>query len=242
MNRVEPPDPAQLRIVGATDLERRLLDGAARELPSVELTDRMKKTLGISAAIGTAAVAARLADAAVSSAAAGAPVAAAGASSAAWPWISAGVVALAMAGAAAVGVHWSTGRKPADVIAVPAPALPVAPAPETAPVARPVTRARHHAPAPAGPSDLRGEIALIDAARNAVAHASSARAIALLDRYAASYPTGTFRPEATVLRVEALSGLGHTAEARALARRFIATHPDSPLAARVARQADGRAR
>jgi hypothetical protein len=242
VNRVGPPDPAQLRIVGATDLERRLLDGAARELPSVELTDRMKKALGISAAIGTAAVAARLADAAASGATASAPVVAAGASSATWSWISAGVVALAMTGAAAVGVHWSTGHKPAEVIAVPAPALPVAPAPEAAPVARPVARVRHHAPAGTAPSDLRGEIALIDAARNAVTHASCARALALLDRYEASYPTGTFRPEATVLRVEALSGLGRAAEARVLARRFMAVHPDSPLAARVSRQAGAQLR
>ena len=109
-------------------------------------------------------------------------------------------------------------------------------------VARPVARVRHHAPAGTAPSDLRGEIALIDAARNAVTHASCARALALLDRYEASYPTGTFRPEATVLRVEALSGLGRAAEARVLARRFMAVHPDSPLAARVSRQAGAQLR
>ncbi|HVZ87908.1 MAG TPA: hypothetical protein VHG72_13120 [Polyangia bacterium] len=236
MKRGGPQEPAQLRVMGATDLEQRLLDGAARELPSVELTDRMKKALGISAAIGTAAVAARLADAAATSAATAAPVAA-GTSSAAWTWLSAGVVALAMTGAAAVGVHWSSGRKPAEVIAAPAPPIPVAPAPEAAPVARPVAHAHHHAPVAGAPSDLRAEIALVDAARNAVARATGVRALALLDRYEATYPSGTFRPEATVLRVEALSSLGRTAEARALARKFIAAHPDSPLTARVSRQA-----
>jgi hypothetical protein len=41
---VTPPDsklPSQLRVVGATDLERQLLDAASRELPSVELTRKM---------------------------------------------------------------------------------------------------------------------------------------------------------------------------------------------------------
>ena len=44
MNRVMPPDsklPSRPRVVGATDLERRLLDAASRELPSVELTGKM---------------------------------------------------------------------------------------------------------------------------------------------------------------------------------------------------------
>ena len=53
MNRVTPPDsklPTQLRVVGATDLERRLLDAASRELPSVELTRKMQQALGLSIA------------------------------------------------------------------------------------------------------------------------------------------------------------------------------------------------
>jgi hypothetical protein len=37
------------------------------------------------------------------------------------------------------------------------------------------------------------------------------------------------------LRIEALDHLGRTAQARTLAERFIAAHPDSPLADRVAR-------
>jgi hypothetical protein len=97
----------------------------------------------------------------------------------------------------------------------------------------------HHAPAPVSASrgDLRAEIALIDATRNAVnAHADD-RALALIHRYQATYPTGTFRPEAALLRIEAIADLGRTAEARTLARRFIVAHPDNPLAERVARLA-----
>ena len=52
-----------------------------------------------------------------------------------------------------------------------------------------------------------------------------------------SYPAGTFRPEATVLRIEALAATGRRDEARALARDFVARHPASPLSERMARLA-----
>ena len=39
----------------------------------------------------------------------------------------------------------------------------------------------------------------------------------------------------TALRIEALDHLGRAAQARTLAQQFIAAHPDSPLADRVAR-------
>jgi hypothetical protein len=84
-------------------------------------------------------------------------------------------------------------------------------------------------------TDLRAEIALLDAARTAVAEGADARALALLRRYDTRYPTGTFRPESTALRIEALARLGQTQEARALGADFLAAHPDSPVAARVRR-------
>ena len=56
-----------------------------------------------------------------------------------------------------------------------------------------------------------------------------------MNRYDSSYRAGTFRPEATALRIEALDHLGRTAQARTLAQRFLAAHPESPLADRVAR-------
>ena len=240
---MNPPDsrlPTQLRVVGATDLERRLLDAASRELPSVELTRKMQQALGLS--IAASAVTA----AAVKSS--GAAAAATGAPAFAWPAISVGVLALAVTGAV-VGLrstasHQAASRPAAAVQAVVLGPAPVAPEPVAAPspVARAVerpasipTRAHRHAVASATPSDLRAEIALVDAARSAVAAGADDRALTLLNRYDSSHRAGTFRPEATVLRIEALDHLGRTAQARTLAQRFLAAHPDSPLADRVAR-------
>jgi hypothetical protein len=242
---VKPTDtrlPSQLRVVGATDLERRLLDAGARELPSVELTRRMQQGLGLSLAAGTA-IAATATTARAATAAAGSATPAV-----AWPVISIGVLALAVTGAV-VGVrstanHTSSHRTPAATPTA-APVATTAPAeapPAAAPVAAPTpvrvahrVAAHHHAAPVASQSELRAEIALVDAARSAVSASANERALALLDRYEGSYPRGTFRPEVAALRIEALEHLGRTVQARALARKFIATHADSPLADRVAR-------
>jgi hypothetical protein len=248
---VTPPDselPSQLRVVGATDLERRLLDAASRELPSVELTRKMQQALGLSIA------ASALTAAAVKSSGTAAATAAASAPAFAWPAISVGVLALAVTGAV-VGLRSTASHHPTTRPIATAPAVvlgpaPVAPEPIAAPTTAPATaatlraverpasrsaRAHHHALAAATPSELRAEIALVDAARSAVATGADDRALSLLNRYDSSYRAGTFRPEATALRIEALDHLGRTAQARALAQRFIAAHPDSPLADRVAR-------
>jgi hypothetical protein len=244
VNRNDTRLPSQLRVVGATDLERRLLNAGARELPSVELTRRMQQGLGISLAAGVATAASATAAKAATTAGAGA------APGFAWPAISIGVLALAVTGAV-VGVRTTAGQHaptrapavlpvssptgtPAAVAAPPA-ADPVAPAP-VAPIAHRGPARRHGAVAvPRG--DLRAEIALVDAARSAVAESADDRALALVDRYEASYPRGTFQPEVAALRIEALVQLGRRVEARALARRFVAAHGDSPLADRVARAA-----
>ena len=240
-----PPDsrlPTQLRVVGATNLERRLLDAASRELPSVELTRKMQQALGLSLAAS-----AMTAAAAKSS---GAAAAATGAPAFAWPAISVGVLALAVTGAV-VGLrstasHQAASKPAAAVRAIVLGPAPLAPEPVAAPsptpaaraVERPAslpTRAHRHAIASATSSDLRAEIALVDAARSAVATGADDRALTLLHRYDSSHRAGTFRPEATALRIEALDHLGRTAQARALAQRFLAAHPESPLADRVAR-------
>ena len=126
----------------------------------------------------------------------------------------------------------------------------IAPRQEEAPIAVPaavaaperriekIRQARGAAqPAPAPVSDLRDQIALVDAARTAVKAGSTERALVLLRRYEVSYPGGAFRPEALALRIEALAEGGRGAEARALAREFLARYPQSPLADRVARAA-----
>ena len=247
MNRVTPPDsklPSQLRVVGATDLERRLLDAASRELPSVELTKKMQQALGLSIA------ASALTAAAVKSSGSAAATAATSAPAFAWHAISVGVLALAVTGAV-VGLRSTAGHHAAQRPVATAPAVvlgpaPVAPAPIAPTAPAPVTpaferrasvpaRAHHHALAAATSSELLAEIALVDAARSAVATGADDRALVLLNRYDSSYRAGTFRPEATALRIEALDHLGRTAQARTLAQRFLAAYPESPLADRVAR-------
>lgn len=207
-------DPERLRVQGASDLEQRLLAAAAAEEPPPELTRRMARGLG--------------------------PRPGDHGSGLLWPLVSAGVAALAVAGAV---IAWSGTHRPATAgapappvrTAAPAAAPAPAPAPALEPAApAPHARHRHLAAAPAA-GDLRAEIALLDAARAAASRQDDARALALLQRYDASFPAGTFRPESTALQVEALAHLGRTERAQALGRSFIAAHPDSPLVGRVQR-------
>jgi hypothetical protein len=237
-----PIDPKRLTVVGATDLERTLLQAARRERPSPEQTARMAAGLGISIAAATSTAAA-------ATAAAAAPAAVVTTTTA---WISAGVVAVAVA-ATVVGVRLSAAPhgagKAADraapaAIAPPAPRaeeppIAVAAVPAGASVAAPADRKtdkiHRRAATPAPAADLRDQIALIDAARTAVKAGATDRALALLRRYDATYPGGAFRPEALALRIEALDHGGRGAEAQALAREFLARYPQSPVADRVAR-------
>jgi len=88
-------------------------------------------------------------------------------------------------------------------------------------------------------SNLRLEIDLIDAARDMLRTRSSARSLEILDQYSVRFPDGSLAPEGMALRVEALMRLGRTAEARAVARQFVAANPTSPLVARMNPLASG---
>jgi hypothetical protein len=241
MTRRTEDIPERLRVVGATDLERRLLGAAAAEEPSPELSSRMAAAIGIStAAIGTMA-----GTAAVETAAATAK--ATTSASAFLPWISAGVVVFGVAGVL-VGARVWMPSAPATP-----PAAPTAVAPATKPAVPVVTEqaapaatveagpaeaappAAHRRPAGSKAADLGEQIALIDGARTALRAGEGDRALESLRRYHDKYPAGSFHPEAAALRIEALAKLGRTSEARALADRFIAEHRGSPLADRVAR-------
>jgi hypothetical protein len=85
------------------------------------------------------------------------------------------------------------------------------------------------------PNDLGAEIALVDSARAAVRSGSNRRALGLIAEYLREFPKGSFRPEATALKIEALVNLDRRTEARALARSFVATRRGTPLGDRVAR-------
>jgi hypothetical protein len=238
--------PERLRTKGANARERRILDATAHERPDPELRKRMAQALGVSASIlGASAGAAPAAGSASTQAAAGAVAA-----TSQWSvWISVGVVGLLATGIYVGARTWRThGRgasNAAPAVAVvepptrpaalpspmdepPQPAIAAAPAePTLAPAKRPR--------ATAAPSDLREQTSLVDAARAAMTAGALERALDILRKYQSSYPNGLFRPETSALRIETLSGLGRTGEARALAERFVAEYGSGPLSERVAR-------
>jgi hypothetical protein len=115
------------------------------------------------------------------------------------------------------------------VAALEAPAA-VAPAPAT--LAAPTTSQRPpHAP-PA--VRLREELALLDAARGALAARNSERALDLLEQHAARFARGSLAPEADALRIDTYVQRGATSRAEKLSRRFLERYPSHPLAAHIA--------
>jgi hypothetical protein len=240
MKQADGNMPERLRVEGATDLERRLLEAAAHEQPSPELRERMAQAIGVSPpAFGAPADT-------TASGTSSAPSGASGGSgsSAAMPWIAAAVLGLAVTGAI-VGTRLSTRpvrQESPSSPAVPPPAVTPAP-PRTVPaeiatgaesqLSTPLPLLRNR-PTTTG-SDLREQIALVDSARAAIVANAGQRALEALRRYQDKYPAGSFRPETAALKVEALVKLGRRAEARALAERFTSEYGGGPLADRVAR-------
>jgi hypothetical protein len=231
-------DPPERLLAGeATDFERRVLHAALQKKPPSAASARMARALGISAvAVGGVTAAKVLAAEAVAS-----KVTAATGTAVFWPWVSAGVLGIVIAGA----VVGTRARDEAPQTAPPiAPALvaPSAPVREPVPPAHTAVGRADTAPAAASrqnraatpPGDLGEQIAFIDSARAAVSAGANTRALEILRNYQNKYATGSFRPEATALKVEALMKLGREAEARALAERFVSEHRGSLLAARVA--------
>jgi hypothetical protein len=117
-------------------------------------------------------------------------------------------------------LHATTPRAPATV----EPAIPAAPV--TAPASAPQLSA-------AEPMQLHEEIALLDRARAALQARSPQRALGLLAQHAERFPQPSLAPEADVLRIEALVQNRELGKARALAKRFLSEHAESPLADRV---------
>jgi TolA-binding protein len=123
-----------------------------------------------------------------------------------------------------------------------APGAPAGDAPENGasfPAASPL---RHRAAASKGAADkvdpsevssLEGEVAALDGARAVLAGGDPRRTLGLLDQYQQAFPKGALRPEATYLRIQALSKSGQGSAARDLAARFLASHPKSPHAAQL---------
>jgi hypothetical protein len=89
------------------------------------------------------------------------------------------------------------------------------------------------APPSASASELTAEVTAIEAARARLAKGDAAASLALLDEYAAAFPEGHLRPEAMVLRIDALAKTGRSTEAKKIAQTFLQRYPKSVLAARV---------
>jgi hypothetical protein len=205
--------PERLLDSDATDFERRLLQAAVKDGPSRDMSARMARALGVSVATAATMGAATKAGAG-------------GGSASGWPWVVGGVIGLSVVGALVVGSRWTASRPDAR------PAGPAVSQPVVSPPAPVAAGAAVRAALPL--HDLHGEIDLLDGARAAIAARAGGRALDLLRRYEDLYPTGSFRPEAAAVRVEALVQLGYDVEARALAERFVAEHRGSLLSDRVA--------
>jgi len=89
------------------------------------------------------------------------------------------------------------------------------------------------APAPAASLGLSEEVEALERARKALSTKSPQAALRELHAYNQRFPHGELASEETVLRVQALLARGQNEKAVALADRFAAAHPESPLASRV---------
>ena len=93
---------------------------------------------------------------------------------------------------------------------------------------RPEPVAPSAAPEPASPEPpaAESERAILQRAQDAL-RGSPAQALSLTDLHLARYPGGMFAQEREVLAISALLGMGRAADARARARRFVASFPAS---------------
>lgn len=106
--------------------------------------------------------------------------------------------------------------------------LPVAVAPSAA-----VPRAKPVSAAPVAPATLEQELGFLDGARRDVAAGNPRGALARLDDYEKVAKSGSLAAEARLLRIQVLAKAGERTRAAALARKFIADYPDSPLTDRA---------
>ena len=236
MSRPPTDFPERFLAADATDFERRVIEAALQKKPSRAASARMANAIGVTMSLPGTTAGAKTAGSNVASKA----TAGAGASTV-WPWVSLGLVGLVVG--AVVGVRAWNASRPQPALTAPAPLAP--PTPPDSPrgampagqVAEPIpgtAAAVHRGRIATATGDLRDEISFVDAARTAVSLGDSRHALEILGRYRDKYPSGSFRPEATAIRVEAMMKLGRASEARALATRFVADNRGSLLAGRVA--------
>jgi hypothetical protein len=196
----------------ATPFERELLQASAVERPPPELLLGMQQALGIAPSVVPTPDAS-------AGAARPAPVGGQGAGSwASGTALKLGIGAVVGGGVLVAALSLRPSAQPAAVespkaartIAAPPPATiapPVAPAPVAEVAASATDPAR----------ELRLEIELLDRARAALGSNQAARAVELLDQYAARFPAGSLAREAEVLRSKARAKLRPAREPATLA-------------------------
>jgi len=216
------------------DLDR---EDSASLAPPAGAKDRVRRRVALTLGLGAGFLAAT--GASSSAAAAGAAGAGAGAAGGAGAGGGTGAAATGLAGtllakkalvigvAAAVGVGGGTAAY-LEVRSERARSRPpvVMPAPAPAPVASPVAPPAPE-PLPAPVDTLGEDGALLDRARQEIAHGRLAEAGALLDRHAALFPAGQLAEEREALGIRLLVREGREAEARSRAARFRQQHPRS---------------
>jgi len=222
-----------------TPLERQLLNAAANEMPSAEQRMRVRQALGLPAiaVLPVAPVSSTARRALLTKAAAGGAIVIAGAALLFYGFgrtahpNSVNVPAPLLAPSVpAQPVAASAPEQAAEPVAQPLP--PVEPLPSNVPDVKLAPKSAHAASAAASSTndagDLSEQLKLIDAARSAVASGDAKSASAAISAYQTRYPRGAFGQEAAVLRIETVDLQGNHAQAAALAKSFLAKHPNSP--------------
>jgi len=109
---------------------------------------------------------------------------------------------------------------------------PSATATTTSPKRQPKPPASASTPAPL---TLEEQTSALERVRTALHAGDASSALRELDAYQKATRGGALSLEATLLRIQALSAAGRADEASALAQRFVAANPNSPLADRARR-------
>ncbi|MDP1920618.1 MAG: hypothetical protein Q8L14_30525 [Myxococcales bacterium] len=218
-----------------------MFDAAKAELPSAAAKAKARAALGLPSAVVTPPAPAAPATAATSSAGALTVVK--------------GLVVLGLvAGSYALGVRTGDTRAreafaalpPKTVIVeVPVPAKPepvvevalvAADVPDAGAVKAPVAKR----PVVEESDDLMAELALLDAARTTLAENDPTKALATLSKYDATFPRGTMRTDAQLLRLETLLKAGRRAEAETLGKKLSSATDSELVRERVRRLLDAK--
>lgn len=126
---------------------------------------------------------------------------------------------------------------PSAIVEVPAPAPSIVPKPTTT-IHKSVTSNAPTSTPKVAPPSLKDAVALIDAARAALAAHHPDETLAALNRHDAELPSSPLGPESTVLRAEALFMRGDHEAARSLARRIVEQMPGTANARRAQKVLD----